>query len=111
MGFSWQIRSDAHIDYTNETLAIFDSFERFNSNQLYAGIFNTKGYQQSYHQLSFTYRENWNKRLAFGLKASVLSGILYNKLNVYDSQLYIDPESDALLINLNGTYSANFSDF
>ena len=111
MGFSWQIRSDAHIDYTNETLAIFDSFERFNSNQQYIGIFNTKGYQQSYHQFSFTYRENWNKRLAFGLKASVLSGILYNKLNVYDSQLYIDPESDALLIGLKGTYSANFSDF
>lgn len=110
MGFSWQMRSDAHIDYTNETLAIFDSFERFNSNQQYTGIFDTKGYQQSYHQFSFTYRENWDKRLAFGLKASLLSGILYNKLNVYDSQLYIDPESDALLIGLNGTYSANFSD-
>ncbi|WP_293742512.1 DUF5723 family protein [uncultured Pedobacter sp.] len=111
MGFSWQIRSDAHVDYTNETLAIFDSFERFDSNKLYTGIFDTKGYQQSYHQLSFTYRENWNKRLAFGLKASVLSGILYNKLNIYDSKLYIDPETDALLIGLNGTYSANFSDF
>ncbi|WP_293786985.1 DUF5723 family protein [uncultured Pedobacter sp.] len=111
MGFSWQIRSDAHIDYTNETLAIFDSYKRFNTNQQYIGIFNTKGYQQSYHQFSFTYRENWDKRLAFGLKASVLSGILYNKLNIYDSQLFIDPESDALFIDLNGTYSANFSDF
>ena len=111
MGFSWQIRSDAHIDYTNETLAIFDSFERFNSNQQYTGIFDTKGYEQSYHQFSFTYRENWNKRLAFGLKASILSGILYNKLNVADSYLYIDPESDALLIGLRGTYSSNFSDF
>lgn len=111
MGFSWQIRSDAHIDYTNETLAIFDSFERFNSNQQYTGIFDTKGYEQSYHQFSFTYRENWNKRLAFGLKASILSGILYNKLNIADSYLYINPESDALLIGLNGTYSSNFSDF
>lgn len=111
MGFSWQIRSDAHIDYTNETLAIFDSFERFKTNQQYTGIFNTKGYEQSYHQFSFTYRENWNKRLAFGLKASVLSGILYNKLAISDSYLYIAPESDALLIGLNGTYSANFSDF
>jgi len=111
MGFSWQIRSDAHIDYTNETLAIFDSFERFNSNQQYTGIFDTKGYEQSYHQFSFTYRENWNKRLAFGLKASILSGILYNKLNIADSYLYINPESDALLIGLSGTYSSNFSDF
>lgn len=111
MGFSWQIRSDAHINYTNETLAIFDSFERFTPDKQYTGIFDTKGYEQSYHQFSFTYRENWNKRLAFGLKASVLSGILYNKLDVSDSYLYIDPESDALLIGLKGTYSANFSDF
>lgn len=111
MGFSWQIRSDAHIDYTNETLAIFDSFERFNKNQLYSGIFDTKGYQQSYHQFSFTYRENWNKRLAFGLKASVLSGMLYNKINIYNSQLYIDPEAAGPVILFNGTYSANFSEF
>lgn len=111
MGFSWQIRSDAHIDYTNETLAIFDSFERFNKGQQYTGIFDTKGYEQSYHQFSFTYRENWNKRLAFGLKASLLSGILYNKLNIADSYLYIDPGASALLIGLNGTYSSNFSDF
>ena len=111
MGFSWQIRSDAHIDYTNETLVIFDSFERFNTNQLYSGILDTKGYEQSYHQFSFTYRENWNKRLAFGLKASILSGILYNKLDVSESNLYIAAGSDAPLISLKGTYSANFADF
>nr|WP_276898351.1 DUF5723 family protein [Pedobacter kyonggii] len=111
MGFSWQIRSDAHIDYTNESLAIFDSFERFNKGQQYTGIFDSKGYEQSYHQFSFTYRENWNKRLAFGLKASLLSGILYNKLDIADSYLYIDPDASALLIGLNGTYSSNFSDF
>ncbi|RBQ09095.1 DUF5723 family protein [Pedobacter miscanthi] len=111
MGFSWQIRSDAHIDYTNETLAIFDSFERFNKGQQYYGLFDTKGYEQSYHQFSFTYRENWNKRLAFGLKASLLSGILYNKLDISDSYLYIDPTASAMLIGLAGTYSANFSDF
>jgi hypothetical protein len=111
MGFAWQIRSDAHIDYTNESLAIFDSFERFNKGQQYTGIFDSKGYEQSYHQFSFTYRENWNKQLAFGLKASLLSGILYNKLNISDSYLYIDPDASALLIGLNGTYSSNFSDF
>jgi hypothetical protein len=111
MGFAWQIRSDANIQYTNETLAIFDSFERFNRGQQYYGIFNTKGYEQSYHQFSFTYRENWNKRLAFGLKASVLSGIIYNKLDIANSYLYIDPEASALLIGLNGSYSSNFPGF
>ncbi|WP_316847511.1 DUF5723 family protein [Pedobacter psychrodurus] len=111
MGFAWQIRSDANIEYTNETLAIFDSFERFNKGQQYYSVFNTKGYEQTYHQFSFTYRENWNKRLAFGLKASVLSGILYNKLDISDSFLYIDPEISRLLIGLKGTYSSNFSGF
>lgn len=110
MGFAWQVRTDTHIDYTNETLAIFDSYSRFSPATPLTGIFNTKGYQQSYHQFSFTYRENYNKRLAFGLKASVLSGILYNKLDIRNSSLYIDPISNALAIGINGHYASNFSD-
>ncbi|TCD08238.1 hypothetical protein EZ449_12575 [Pedobacter frigidisoli] len=109
LGLAWQIRSDSHIDYTNETLAIFDSYERFNPGVEYNDIFNTKGYQQTYHQFSVTYRENWDKRLAFGVKASLLSGIAYNKLDVSDSYLYLDPESDALQIGLAGVYSGSFS--
>ncbi|MCZ4245744.1 DUF5723 family protein [Pedobacter punctiformis] len=108
MGFAWQIRSDSHIDYTNETLAIFDSYVRFPANTLLTDIFNTSGYQQTYHQFSFTYRENYDKQLAFGIKASLLSGILYNKLNIYNSSLYIDNTENALALGLNGTYSSNF---
>ena len=110
MGFAWQIRTDSQIDYTNETLAIFDSYRRFPTQTLLTGIFDTKGYQQSYHQFSFTYRENYNKRLAFGVKASLLSGIIYNDLNISDSRLYLDPENDYLDIGLAGTYSSNFND-
>lgn len=109
MGFAWQIRSDAQIDYTNETIAIFDSFKRFPEKTPLRNIFNTKGYQQSYHQFSFTYRENYNKRLAFGVKASLLSGIVYNDLNISDSYLYINPESNSLDIGLTGRYSSNFN--
>ncbi|MCX2575260.1 DUF5723 family protein [Pedobacter sandarakinus] len=111
MGFAWQVRSDAIIDYTNETLAIFDSFTRFNSGQQYTNVFNTKGYEQTYHQFSFTYRENWNKQLAFGAKVSLLSGVLYNKLNVTNSYLYVDEEADAMLVGLAGTYNSNFNEF
>ncbi|RDC58461.1 hypothetical protein DU508_00190 [Pedobacter chinensis] len=110
MGFAWQIRSDAHVDYTNETLAIFDTYTRFPAYTELNDIFNTKGYQQSYHQFSFTYRENYNKRLAFGIKASLLSGILYNDLDIKKSNLYISPETNSLLIGVNGTYSSNFND-
>lgn len=110
MGLAWQIRSDAHIDYTNETLALFDSYTRFPENTQLNGIFNTKGYQQTYHQFSFTYRENYNKRLAFGLKASLLSGILYNDLNIVNSNFFVSPEANALAIGIAGTYSSNFND-
>ncbi|GGI28569.1 DUF5723 family protein [Pedobacter mendelii] len=110
MGFAWQIRSDSQIDYTNETLAIFDSYNRFPEQTQLNDIFNTKGYQQSYHQFSFTYRENYNKRLAFGVKASLLSGIVYNDLNISDSYLFVDRSNNSLDLRLAGTYSSNFND-
>jgi len=109
MGFAWQIRSDAQIDYTNETIAIFDSFTRFPQQTQLNNIFNTKGYQQTYHQFSFTYRENYNKRLAFGVKASLLSGVAYNDLNISDSYLHVNPETNSLNIRLAGNYSSNFN--
>lgn len=109
MGFAWQIRSDAHVDYTNETLVIFEDYRRFNQGQEYFDIFNTKGYQQTYHQFSFTYRENWDKRLAFGAKVSLLSGIAYNKLRVTDSYFYIDPATEDLYLGLAGSYYGSFS--
>lgn len=110
MGFAWQIRSDAQVDYPNESIAVFDSYTRFPQQTELNDIFNAKGYQQSYHQFSFTYRENYNKRLAFGVKASLLSGIIYNDLNISDSYLYVSPETNSLNIGLAGTYSSNFND-
>ena len=110
IGLAWQIRSDAQIDYTNETLAIFDSPNKFPINTPLRGIFNSSGYQQSYHQFSISYRENYNKRLAFGLKASLLSGILYNKIDITDSYLYSDPESNTLNLGLAANYRSNFTE-
>lgn len=110
IGLAWQIRSDAQIDYTNESLAIFDSYTNFPASTPLPGIFNSSGYQQSYHQFSITYRENYNKRLAFGLKASLLSGILYNEINIDDSNLYLDPEANSLNLSLTGNYRSNFTE-
>jgi hypothetical protein len=108
LGFAWQLRSDAHIDYTNETLAILDSYKRFEGSVPYDDVFNNDGYEQSYHQFSVTYRENFNKRLAFGAKISLLSGITYNRLNVTDSYLLMDPANDLINIRVRGTYKASF---
>lgn len=108
MGFAWQLRSDAHIDYTNETLAILDSYKRFEGSVPYDDVFNNDGYEQSYHQFSMTYRENLNKRLAFGAKISLLSGATYNRLNVNDSYLLLDPANDLINVRVKGTYKASF---
>ncbi len=108
LGFAWQLRTDARADYTNETLALLDNYKRFDSGVTYNDIFNDNGFAQTYHQFSVSYRENYNKRLAFGVKLSLLSGITYNKLNISQSSLYIDPGTDRLLVGLNGTYTASF---
>lgn len=107
VGFAWQVRSDAYADYTNETLAIFDSYKRF-SDLPYRDVFNTTAYQQTYHQFSVGIRENWNKRLAFGLKFSLLSGIAYNSIKIDNSYFYVDTANDRLDIGANGTYKGNF---
>ncbi|WP_443939555.1 DUF5723 family protein [Pedobacter sp. MW01-1-1] len=109
MGFSWQVRSDINLDYTNEVLAIFESYNRFPVGQYLEKIFDSKGQEQSYHQFSFSYRENYNKRLSFGLKASLLSGILYNRILINNSHLYIDPDGNYMDIGFDGNYWANFS--
>lgn len=109
LGFSWQLRSDGHVDYTNETLAILDSYRRFDSSP-YDDVFNNNGYAQSYHQFSMTYRENFNKRLAFGVKLSLLSGITYNRLNISDSYLLLDPANDLLNVRIRGNYRASFTE-
>jgi hypothetical protein len=108
MGFAWQIKSDANLKYTNDALAIFDTYKRFPTETPMHGIFNTKGYEQSYHQFSFNYRENYNKQLAFGFKASILSGIVYNDLDITDSYLVISPETNSMNIGINGSYYSNF---
>ena len=111
IGFAWQIRSDIDVNYTNETLAVFDSYTRFPRGEKLRGIFNSDGDQQSYHQFSFSYRENYDKRLAFGVKASLLSGILYNSLDINNSDLFIDGTGSRLELGFAGKYRRNFEEF
>lgn len=107
VGLAWQVRSDATINYTNETLTILDSYKRFNGNPI-SNAFNNDGYEQSYHQFSISVRENFNQRLAFGVKMSLLSGIAYNSLKINQSYLYADGDNDQLVVGIRGTYRGNF---
>lgn len=108
LGFSWQVRGDGYANYSNETLVAVDNYNRFSSSQ--SGLFNGKAYGQSYHQFSLTYRENYTKRLSFGGKISLLSGITYNNANITNSAINVDPALGLLHVGLSGTYKSNFLD-
>lgn len=107
MGLSWQLRSDNQATITNETIAIFDNYSLFDQNQ-YSGLFNNKGYSQSYHQLSFTYRTDVNRYTGVGLKLSYLSGIAYNSLKISQSDLNISSDADYYDLYIKGKVRTNF---
>nr|WP_232325454.1 DUF5723 family protein [Pedobacter panaciterrae] len=107
LGFSWQLRTDLHAKYTNESLAIIDDYTRFNNSNLTVNPFNNSGYAQSYHQFSVTYRENYTKKLAFGIKLSLLSGISYSNLKINNSAIESEP-GDKIALSLKGTYKSSF---
>lgn len=108
LGFSWQLRTDGNASYTNETMAILDNYRRFDDGKEYDDVFNNKGYAQTYHQFSVTYRENYNKRLSFGVKFSLLSGTTYNNLKITDSYFRLNQEANDVEARLAGNYRASF---
>jgi hypothetical protein len=99
-GFAWQIRNDSWARVSNPTFSIFDTFNRFTDNN-YSNIFNNKGYQQTFHQFAFTYRENFTKTVGLGVKLSLLSGIAYSGANITSSDISID--------RINNQYTAKFA--
>lgn len=106
LGFSWQLRTDAHVNYTNETLDLFNDFRRLLTEPSARDAFDNNGYVQSYHQFSVSYRENYTKKLAFGVKFSLLSGTSYNQLDIADSGINQTPAGT--ILNFNGSYRGTF---
>lgn len=102
-GFSWQIRNDSWARVSNPTFSIFDTFNRF-SNISYEDIFNNKGYQQTFHQFAFSYRENFTKTVGLGVKLSLLSGIAYSGANITSSDITIDRTNNQYTANFAGTF-------
>lgn len=108
IGLSWQVRNDGRVKATNETLAIFDDYDLFSNTTSANRFFNNKGYNQSYHQFSLSYRQNVNKRLSIGAKGSLLSGITYTAFKVIQSDLIIDKEEDLIDVSLIGNLRSSF---
>lgn len=113
LGFSWQVRTENYGETTNQTLIVFQDYKRIIEkqldNQLFDNnMFNTNVYAQSYHQFGFTFRENYNKRLAYGIKLSYLSGIAYSKIKINSSGLNINTETLDYDVYIDGDLRTNF---
>jgi len=106
-GLSWQVKTEGDFSITNQTFSLFYN-PTLGDGTYFKNTLNDYGKAQSYHQLSLSYRENYNKRLAFGAKLSYLSGIVYSKLSISQSELHIEKESKTFQANFNGYYQTNF---
>ncbi|RZK72523.1 MAG: hypothetical protein EOO85_19060 [Pedobacter sp.] len=110
LGFSWQLRTDVEFNYNKESLDILDNYKT-NPNFInipLANSFNSFDRVQSYHQFSLSYRENYNKKLAFGAKVSVLSGVLYNSLNLDNTSFIFNQAEDKITMELQGDFRTSF---
>lgn len=109
MGFSWQIKSETQVDYDKDISRglFYDTFKNFTTIPR-ANIFNNNGKLQSYHQISFTYRENYTKRWALGAKISLLSGIGYAEFNADKSVATVT--STNMNIDMAAKYRLNYPD-
>lgn len=110
LGFSWQIKSEADIDFSNQIYLALNSYKNFNSQKLYSNIFNNVGAAQTYHQFSAVYRKNRGKKWAFGGKLSLLGGIQHNSLNIKKSSFYVDIPDNMISIYMLGKYRGTFID-
>jgi hypothetical protein len=104
MGFSWQGKAEGRGRFTDDAIAALNGSGSFESGTTYNNIFNSNYEYQTYHQISFTYREKINKQFAFGVKLSALLGIQYQNLAITNSSATYDKAQDTVGIHLGGTY-------
>lgn len=108
MGISAQTRAEGKGYISDESVAAFNGPQSFIDNA-YSNIFNDKYYYQAYNQVSFSYREKITKQFSIGIKASVLMGIDYQKVNITGSNITFDKAADSAILSLKGTYHLGYT--
>lgn len=119
LGFSWQTRAESYGKLHNQALVVYKTandenwngideyINRSGPNQLQA----TQLDGQAYHQLGFTYREQYDQRLSFGVKLSYLSGIAHSSLRIRSATLDQDPSSPGYrTFTINGRLRSSYYD-
>lgn len=93
--------------FTDESIQILANNHLFN-NDTYTDILNDKFNYQVYHELGVSYRGNITDDFALGIKLSGLMGVLYNKVNIYNSAINFDRANDRAFLSMTGSYYASF---
>ena len=101
LGFFVKTTAEARGKFSNESLAIFNGFNKFPNNS-YTDIFNNRFYYQAYHQIGMTFREQVTPKLAIGVKMGFLSGIDYQKFSFSQSRIDFDRPNNLALLSLSG---------
>ncbi len=107
LGFALQLRNEINLNASNEAFAILDNFSVFPKDN-YTDVFNGNFFNQTYSQLSVSYRENYDKEWAWGGKLSVLNGISYVTTNINSSALVINRLNKVLTQTLVGNGYSSF---
>ena len=107
LGFSAQTKMEGKGVFTDDSFALLNGAGSF-SGDAYSEIFNNNFHFQSYHQISFTYKEKINKQFSFGAKLSALLGIQYEELTINHSQVAFNKAEDSAILGLSGTYYTNY---
>ena len=105
MGFSLQVRNQTQGDVPNSTIAFLNNYQNFNGGN-YSSVFNGVARNQLFYQLGFSYRENYNKKWAFGGKISFLAGVLNTDMEVERSSLEVF--DDRVSARFSGRYNSSF---
>jgi len=101
LGVALNTKAEGRGLFSDETVAILNGPGSFPGNN-YTNIFNDNFYYQVYQQIGFTYREQVDRKFAFGIKVSALSGVDYDKVQINSSRLIFDKPNDAATLELQG---------
>ncbi len=105
LGISAQTQASGHASFTDETLLLLDSYKNFDNGLANNNLFNSSLQAQAYHQFSLSYRQKISSAVSFGAKLSALLGIYYNQFNISNSGFYVDKNSNAASLFLQGNYT------
>lgn len=108
IGISTQTRAEGRGLFSDESFLLLSQLSKF-TEPAYSDIFNNSYTEQTYHQISFTYREKVNKQFSIGFKLSALLGIQYQKLQTDHSNIQFDNLADLAALRLQGNYRISFT--